>query len=453
MSLKDTFARGFVWKLAGLLALALFGWLAGMGRAEAHTNTTTPARPCAGTSICDQGEAYAGAESVDNAKNHCVWYTGRTVNDYNVTLSAITHNATNKTYTVSITCILLQNGQPSGNPYSSGSDTYSYGNTCTQRTNQTTETSQLATEKCVAGCKFKAAPGYSTRTNQNLSDGTTATIYRAVMEWTGDTCTGGITSPQWSEQIKPREQECTAAGSGQSYCVKKTGENCYTAASGRMICWTPGETGQKTDGSMLQVAASGNSPPPAPLAPPPAGQSWVQGPGTTNVTNVNNNGVTNVTNITNFTTSGGAPAGSTNSGEGNTGQSGDGQCTSNCSTGVPGGTGTNIDLTETNGLLAAIKTATEKVREFFDGIGNEAGTLDTSEGDTQDPVSIWGESPNQLDLDASGFGMAGGGCPPAPSYMGYSLDAGGNLCMFASIIGALVLAAGYVQAAYIIGRA
>lgn len=456
MSLKDTFARGFVWKIAGLVALLVFGWLSGTGNAWAHTPASC------GDSVnrtCDKGEALTASKDLQgNGWAHCTSVGLGAAGGYTVAdgwaVVEIAHSGGTDDNMGQYSTSYAVRYTASGYQASCGPDNFYYGASCNARTDQDHNTPQLALEKCVAGCVFKAQDGYETRTNSNFSDGTTGTAYMATMQWTGATCPTGEVDPDWKEKNKPKEQECTPAGSGQSYCVKDNGDNCYTANSGRMTCWTPGETGQKTDGSTLQVKAAGNSPPPAPLAAPPAGQSWVQGPGATNITTVTVGGNTTITNTTNFTTSGGAVAGSTNQGETNTGQSGNGQCTVNCSqNNSTGGSGAGTDMGPTNALLTAIKTAVEKTREFFDGITGEASGLDQDQGETEDPAGAVTEETGSLDLDASGFGMAGGSCPAPPMYMGVSLDAGGYLCMFAQLIGALVLAAAYVQAAYIIGRA
>ncbi len=100
-----------------------------------------------------------------------------------------------------------------------------------------------------------------------------------------------------------------------------------------------------------------------------------------------------------------------------------------------------------------MKQGIDSIKKFFSDLGTEAGTLDTSEGETEEPESVWADQGGEsLDLDTGAFGLAGGTCPAPPTYMGHSLDLGGNMCLFATIIGAIVLVAAYAQAAYIIGR-
>lgn len=123
--------------------------------------------------------------------------------------------------------------------------------------------------------------------------------------------------------------------------------------------------------------------------------------------------------------------------------------------GGTGGLGT-CAASEVGTVLCTMKEAIAGIKGFLDGIGEEAGTLDQGdgEGENEDLDTVWADQEGtEVELDASGFGLAGGSCPAPPTYMGHSLDLGGNMCLFATIIGAIVLAAAYAQAAYIIGRA
>lgn len=49
------------------------------------------------------------------------------------------------------------------------------------------------------------------------------------------------------------------AGDGQSFCIKPSGEQCYTASNGREVCWSPNETGEKSDRNVLQKRNAGNT--------------------------------------------------------------------------------------------------------------------------------------------------------------------------------------------------
>lgn len=120
-------------------------------------------------------------------------------------------------------------------------------------------------------------------------------------------------------------------------------------------------------------------------------------------------------------------------------------------TGTGSGNGTCAEGA-VNAAICATKDYAKKLSDFVDGITNNSGDLDTDQGETEEPDKVWIESPTEADLNSSGFGW-GSSCPAPPEFMGYSLDAAGNLCMFASLIGAFMLLGAYAQAAYIIGRA
>lgn len=130
-------------------------------------------------------------------------------------------------------------------------------------------------------------------------------------------------------------------------------------------------------------------------------------------------------------------------------------------TGTGNGSGTGGGQSQGNGecgqgtvnqAICASREFLSNLWGFFGGVEDEAANLDHSFGDLQDEQSIWAPSPDSVDLDSAGFGLSRA-CPAPPTYNGISLDPNGYLCMFAGIIGALVLAAAYAQAGYIIGRA
>lgn len=301
--------------------------------------------------------------------------------------------------------------------------------------------------QCIAECKYQIVSDYQTRSISVTSGGKTASagvLHGGRWEYTGDRCS--VTPPKPRDDAKP-DTQCTQV-SGQSYCIMDDGRSCATASSGRMICWGANENGTKTDGPVTQTKSNGNESP-----NPPEGSSHTS---TTNVTTTTTTNTSNTT-INNYTTNSGGPAGSTNNG---TGVDGDGKPTGGTGTGSGNGSGTKpgegeggeCNSSGVNQAICVSKEYLKKISDFFDGVQGEAGTLDTSTGDLQEADSIWGDAPDSTTLNPNLFG-GGASCPPAPVYMGISLDPGGNLCMFASIIGALVLVAAYAQAAYIIGRA
>ncbi|WP_081317066.1 A coat protein [Xanthomonas translucens] len=58
------------------------------------------------------------------------------------------------------------------------------------------------------------------------------------------------------EANKAKGPECTALDSGQTACIKTNGDYCATASSGKTFCWTPQETGKKSDGAEAQVKST-----------------------------------------------------------------------------------------------------------------------------------------------------------------------------------------------------
>ena len=138
------------------------------------------------------------------------------------------------------------------------------------------------------------------------------------------------------------------------------------------------------------------------------------------------------------TTQGEGTGTGTGTGTGNGTQQGNGSC----------GDGT------VNAAICATKELVKKISDFVDGLSGEAAGLDNDPGDDTDPMSIWGDPPDEADLDEGGLGW-GRACPTLPqvSLPGYSgpID-NGLLCTTFQAIGALVLLLAYFQAGLIVGR-
>ena len=209
--------------------------------------------------------------------------------------------------------------------------------------------------------------------------------------------------------------------------MKPNGQHCITSAAGRSLCYNLNDTGHRNtaDGKLgtdRQPAPGTNTPPSSMKDPTPVGSSS---------TTINNT----TYNTTTYEGSG------SNGGQSNPGDGGkdDG----------PGGDKEG----EEDGMLGKIKASIDKIGDWLDGIGGEASGLDDSPGDDLDQDSAWIEVEDPDDLDSSGYGW-GRSCPAPPSISvpgGGQLDFG-LLCNAASLFGALILAAGYVQAAFIVGR-
>lgn len=104
-------------------------------------------------------------------------------------------------------------------------------------------------------------------------------------------------------------QECLPAPDGLTFCIKPNGDHCYSASTGRQICWRPGQTGEKTDGDVLQQRAAGTAAgAPTPQTQPPPGESFAQqGPAHEVSESVNGVGINTV--VINYGTVNGTNAG------------------------------------------------------------------------------------------------------------------------------------------------
>lgn len=184
------------------------------------------------------------------------------------------------------------------------------------------------TSMCKSGCSFSRGDILERRDFQVCGSGqctSGGSQVRAIWRFNGAKCSTQPTDPPPPVDPAKNEPTCTPATAGQTYCVRPNGENCYTASSGRMICWKPSEQGTKTDGPTTQTNNVGNEQP-----NPPPGSQHTSTVKTSTSTTTN----TTTTTINTYTTTSGAPAGSTNQG---TAVGADGKPVSD------GGTGTGDD--------------------------------------------------------------------------------------------------------------
>lgn len=268
--------------------------------------------------------------------------------------------------------------------------------------------SRTYTQQCLKnGCMWEVVADAKTALVNGFS------VTSGIFEFTG-ACTAGTSAPVAEEETPATSQTCAPASGGQTFCLQSNGEHCYTASTGKQICWRAGETGTKTTDNVAQKRVAGSTVPTAPT--PPEGETFAAGASTTVETTTNN--VTITTTTTNFTTAGGTEAGPEDAGEPADG------------TGAPTGQADGVEL--------------------------ECEGCDTSDGsDGHESDSIWGtdETLNFVG-DESGLGF-GTTCPAPPTLAtlgGIQLDWAG-MCQVLTYLGLLILAAAHMHALYILVEA
>lgn len=188
------------------------------------------------------------------------------------------------------------------------------------------------------------------------------------------------TPPDPEGEKKP--QDCTAAGSGQTMCVKSNGEKCYSASTGRQICWRDGETGTKTDGNTAQKRTPGTDP----QTPPTPPENTTLTPNTPVTTTSSGGGSPNVTTTTvNYTTNTGTDAGSNNDGEPSSGGGED----NGDPTGASGGTDCNTPpIVSGDEALAMVATQAWSTRCAV--VAGNAVTVTGNVDDCSQPFTVEG---------------------------------------------------------------
>lgn len=316
---------------------------------------------------------------------------------------------------------------------------------------------------CVAGCTY-AVTGPRTCTTVGGSQ-----TCSGVFEFTGEGCTAtpGPEVPEQPEDLLPHPTEiCKPAGSGQTMCIKPTGEQCASTSAGKQICWKPGETGDKTSGDEIQSRRPGTdtSPPPDKPKPPETLQPpYNTVTTTTTVTNNNNTTTTVTTTTTSRRTTNGTDAGDRDDADGGDGGEGEdegegGAASGDCSTpptctlgesigcamlrqswmnhcGALNGAASpdNSDFSHLNAALPGLATA---VPEAWQG----------DEGGSDGP-------PTLADVDTSGW-AGRGSCPielqfSIPAFRSYTLD-GTWLCHLLDALASLVTIVGMFHAGVIL---
>lgn len=425
MNVARIFAHAVVGRVAFVLVALVLGYV-GIGRADASGNFLTPQ------------EAYASCQTDLAAYNWtalCANWTGPNSTATNQECTHAIASSTTGSYTPNVTCT-----GTTGATYVTGANASHYTaancpngvsawgecnpdeTECLARNSEEgffnvgTVTKTFASQ-CTAGCMYEVVSGH-----QTVGFGGANEVHSGVYEWTG-TCGTSVPEATKEELAAPPAQECMDdPGSLETVCVKRNGERCHTASTGFQACWTPGETGTKTDKNILQKTDPGTTPIPPSMTLPSGDTLTQKGSPTTTITktkDANGNTVwTSTVTTTNYQTDNGTNAGPTNDGEPSDGTA----------TGDKGGDGTE----------AAVKA-----------FHNDFKGGDAVEG-SADPMSVWDTTEDELQPDATGY-LAAGSCPAAPEVFGQAIDIG-PLCQLASIIAAMVLLMGSAHFIYAFTR-
>jgi hypothetical protein len=270
-------------------------------------------------------------------------------------------------------------------------------------------------------------------------------------------------------------ETCTAAGGGQTVCMKANGQLCATATTGRRLCWRPGETGEKVDQDVLQVRNAGSTPQ-TPQTPPPPGETFAasgspvkqvacygyfrdQGCGASPTAA---GGPT--TTIQNYKTANGTNAGGTKFDQG---ENADGSAGSSAGGAGGGGEGEGQGSASGGESCAAPPVCSGDpvgcaalAQQFLarceaNTRGDVTGAdLDETAGLPETAGSLWGDADTST-LDEGGLLGVARTCPVPPTFtLGgatRTIDTSG-MCDLGAIIAALVLLVAFAQSAWILGE-
>lgn len=468
----DSFLRGFGrsigWKHAALLLLAVLGFL-GMGEVNAQTPKTcagfnencTPDEARKACLLVYNDPAWRGSYVETNPPIDCripqnPAYSGKvkgtvcTRPDYCAGAFRTVERYWNAT------C-------PAGKQWNVGTQK------CDVPCNQRPELSGLSVHNfqngptlCNFGCEYSQAVPQADTTITDGNNPSNSIRFGVVLggKPTGNQCTR---NDGRDEPPKPDEPpQCLTVGQDShgpiQHCPKPDGGTCIVTGKGTRFCQPPppGTHGPKVDTgreAAMSQSADANTPPQPPANRP--GENFQQNSSST-VTNHITNNTSNTSSYTNTGTPNvnGAPVSGDGSGSNGTGQQ-EGGAGSGAGSGTGGsGEGEGTDMGPTNELLSGISETLDGIKGWWDGLGDEAGTFDDGQGEDVDPAESWAEEDETPNVDATGYGW-GSTCPTPPQI---NIPGGGSLdwsllCTMAGYFGSLILAAGYVQAAYVIGRA
>lgn len=320
------------------------------------------------------------------------------------------------------------------------------------------ETTRNFSSACIGGCDFGVS-GPNTQTTQGASK-----FVNGTFEFSGSVCGASPQQPSQPDTVvKPdKPQECAAAGSNQTFCVKANGDQCVSTSTGRQVCWKPGETGEKTDGKVLQKRNAGDTAI-TPKTPPPDGDTFTPSPTpvTTTSTYTNSSGQTTIitTTTNNHTTSKG-----TNAGPKDQGQPGDGTGSEEGEEGGEKG-GASRDCSQQPTCSQADGIGCAMLRQqwgnYCDAVVGDVAQIGNTDvmptqGLENSLIDVWdqgdGYIPGPTDIDTSGW-AGRGNCPINLSITAlgrtHTLDSP-QLCEILDALAALILIVGSWHAGFIL---
>lgn len=325
-----------------LLALALL--LAASYASPSHAYALGCSEGGAGQLLCDlQQNAYSACQAEKPSGGTCTvyshYYVCTAANGYTCNHSGSGPNPSQHfSFYWSQAC-------PADSPWNEGLHRCFNPEECLQRNANPgfgVETVRSWTSKCIDGCMLQMS-NYECTSVGGVGSGNK--ICSGSLNFSGTTCAADPADPDPEAEPKdpPPKQDCMAAGSGQTFCKKPNGDECYTASTGKQICWSPGETGEKTDGPIKQKRDAGESPIPPNLTLDNGDTLTQTGqPVTTTTTTTNSRTITTTT--TNYQTTQGTDANGGKAGSHDSGEKNDGSDTKGDGKGSQAGDSGNCDV-------------------------------------------------------------------------------------------------------------
>lgn len=316
---------------------------------------------------------------------------------------------------------------------------------------------------CADSCEFAFTPsGVSVSAGgDGVSSGTWAP--------TGNTCSASDATPP------PPANDPPPLCNGQSCYDPSANKFCSVGSSGQVCVDGPKDQGPSqppkqdpvcgVNGATAECAHASGDPPPVPPNPPisdpPAQQT-----GSGAYTATTPGGSTGVTTGTYVGSTGGGtdPGDGTDPGGDDGGDDGDGDgkgCTAGalCKDAYTDASCEAQPATAGDPLLSQLAIEAHRQRCVHQGIVSELSTANRDsgpQGDAPDPSDLVddGQGDGPIQLDDAGWLGGRGACPLRPiMYMDHDLVGGPGICDTASLLAGFVLAAAYVIAAFIIGKA